>query len=166
MNAGGVRSDLTYAPSGAEGAGVVTYGEAFTFQPFGNTLVTIPMTGAQIVSVLQEQCQPAGSSRPFLNLGVSTGFSYTLSRTIVNGTCTAVSVTGVTLNGKALDPGTTYWVTVNTFLADGGDNFATFKQVPASERLPGGVDLQALTDYLGTFSPVAPPSTARVTEVP
>ena len=59
MNAGGVRSDLRYAPSGAEGAGVVTYGEAFTFQPFGNTLVTIPMTGAQIVSALNEQC-PAG----------------------------------------------------------------------------------------------------------
>ena len=77
-----------------------------------------------------------------------------------------MSVTDVTLNGKALDPGTTYWVTVNNFLADGGDSFVTFKQVPASERLPGGVDLQALTDYLGTFSPVAPPSTARVNEVP
>ena len=166
MNSGGVRSDLTYAPSGAEGAGVVTYGEAFTFQPFGNTLVTIPMTGAQIVSVLREQCQPAGSSRPFLNLGVSSGFTYSLSRTIVNGACTSVSVTDVKLSGRALDPGATYWVTVNNFLADGGDNFATFKQVPASERLPGGIDLQALTDYLSTFSPVAPPSTGRVTELP
>ncbi|MDO8309844.1 MAG: bifunctional metallophosphatase/5'-nucleotidase [Actinomycetota bacterium] len=166
MNAGGVRSDLRYAQSGTEGNGVVTYGEAFTFQPFGNTLVTIPMTGAQIVSVLREQCQPAGSSRPFLNLGVSAGFSYTLSRTIVNGTCTAVSITDVKLSGKALDPGATYWVTVNNFLADGGDNFSTFKQVPASERLPGGVDLQALTDYLSAFSPVAPPSTDRVNELP
>ncbi len=166
MNAGGVRSDLTYAPSGTEGAGVVTYGEAFTFQPFGNTLVTMPMTGAQIVSVLQQQCQPAGSSRPFLSLGASAGFTYSLSRTIVNGTCTAVSVTDVRLNGKALDPAATYRVTVSTFLADGGDNFTTFKQVPVSERLAGGNDLQALTDYLGTFSPVAPPSTSRVTELP
>ena len=166
MNAGGVRSDLTYAPSGTEGVGVVTYGEAFTFQPFGNTLVTIPMTGAQVLSVLNEQCQPAGSSRPFLSLGSSAGFTYTLSRTIVNGTCTAVSVTDVKLNGKALDPAATYRVTVSTFLADGGDNFTTFKQVPVSERLDGGNDLQAFTDYLGTFSPVAPPSTDRVTELP
>ena len=166
MNAGGVRSDLTYAPSGTEGVGVVTYGEAFTFQPFGNTLVTIPMTGAQVLSVLNEQCQPAGSSRPFLSLGSSAGFTYTLSRTIVNGTCTAVSVTDVKLNGKALDPAATYRVTVSTFLADGGDNFTTFKQVPVSERLDGGNDLQAFTDYLGTFSPVSPPSTARVTELP
>ena len=62
MNPGGVRSDLTYAQSQTppEGDGVVTYGEAFTFQPFGNTLVTFPMTGAQIVSVLEEQCQPTG----------------------------------------------------------------------------------------------------------
>jgi 5'-nucleotidase len=166
MNPGGVRSDLLYAQSGTEGDGVVTYGEAFTFQPFGNTLVTIPMTGAQIVSVLKEQCQPAGSSRPFLALGVSDGFTYTLSKTIVAGTCTAVSVTDVKLNGKALDPAATYWVTVNNFLADGGDNFSTFAQVPESERLPGGLDLQALTDYLSTFAPVAPPTTDRVTEVP
>ncbi len=166
MNPGGVRSDLKYAQSGTEGDGVVTYGEAFTFQPFGNELVTIPMTGAQIVSVLQEQCQPAGSSRPFLALGASAGFTYTLSRTIVNGTCTAVSVTDVKLNGKALDPGTSYWVTVNNFLADGGDNFSTFADVAKSERLPGGLDLQALTDYLSTFAPVAPPGTDRVNELP
>ena len=166
MNPGGVRSDLTYAQSGTEGDGVVTYGEAFTFQPFGNNLVTIPMTGAQIVSVLREQCQPTGSSRPFLALGVSDGFTYTLGKTIVGGNCTAVSITDVKLNGKALDPAGTYWVTVNNFLADGGDNFATFKQVAESERLPGGVDLQALTDYLSTFAPVAPPPTSRVTELP
>ncbi len=165
MNPGGVRSDLKYAQSGTEGDGVVTYGEAFTFQPFGNELVTIPMTGAQIVSVLQEQCQPTGSSRPFLSLGVSDGFTYTLSSTIVDGNCTAVSITDVKLNGKALDPTAQYWVTVNNFLADGGDNFSTFAQVAESERLPGGLDLQALTDYLSTFAPVAPPATDRVNEL-
>jgi 5'-nucleotidase len=170
MNPGGVRSDLTYLESDGEGDGVVTYGEAFTFQPFGNTLVTIPMTGAQIVAVLEDQCQPAGSSRPFLHLGVSEGFSYTLDRTIevVGGvaTCTSVSISEVVLGGVALDPADTYLVTVNNFLADGGDNFDTFTQVDPALRLPGGNDLEALTNYLGTFSPVAPPSTDRVTELP
>ncbi len=84
----------------------------------------------------------------------------------MNGTCTAVSITDVQLNGRALDPAATYQVTVSNFLADGGDNFTVFRQVPASERLPGGVDLQALVDYLDTFSPVAPPPTNRVNEVP
>ena len=164
MNPGGVRSDLTFAQSGTEGDGVVTYGEAFTFQPFGNTLVTYPMTGAQIVSVLEEQCQPLGSSRPFLHLGVSEGFTYDLARTIAAGDCTSVTVSNVKLDGVALDPTASYNVTVNNFLADGGDNFTTFKTITAP-RLDGGNDLQALINYLQTFSPVAPPSTDRVNEL-
>jgi 5'-nucleotidase len=167
MNPGGVRSDLTYAQSQTppEGDGVVTFGEAFTFQPFGNTLVTYAMTGAEIVSVLDEQCQPAGSSRPFLHLGVSQGFTYDLSKTIVAGVCTSVTVSNVRLNGVALDPSASYNVTVNNFLADGGDNFVTFGTI-TSPRLDGGNDLLALVNYLGTFSPVAPPSTDRVNELP
>jgi 5'-nucleotidase len=165
MNPGGVRSDLTYADSGGEGDGVVTFGEAFTFQPFGNTLLTFAMTGAQIVDVLEEQCQPAGSSRPFLHLGVSQGVTYDLAKTIVAGTCTSVSVTNVKLNGVALDPTASYQVTVNNFLADGGDNFGTFATV-TGPRIDGGNDLQALINYLGTFSPVSPPPTDRVNELP
>ncbi len=165
MNPGGVRSDLTYASSSGEGDGVVTYGEAFTFQPFGNTLVTYPMTGAQILSVLDEQCQPLGSSRPFLHLGVSEGFTYDLAKTIVAGDCTSVTISNVKLNGVALDPAATYMVTVNNFLADGGDNFTTFGTITAP-RLDGGNDLQALVNYFGAFSPVAPPSTDRVNELP
>ena len=65
----------------------------------------------------------------------------------------------------ALVPGGTYNVAVNNFLADGGDNFLTFKSITAP-RLDGGNDLLALTTYLGAFSPVAPPSTDRVNELP
>jgi 5'-nucleotidase len=167
MNPGGVRSDLTYLESDGEGDGVVTYGEAFTFQPFGNTLLTFPMTGAQIVSVLEEQCQPAGSSRPFLHLGVSDGFTYDLSKTIdTGGDCTAVSITNVVLNGVALDPVATYIVTANNFLADGGDNFTTFATIDPASRLDGGNDLEALANYLAAFSPVPPPPTDRVNELP
>jgi 5'-nucleotidase len=167
MNPGGVRSDLTYAESQTppEGDGVVTFGEAFTFQPFGNTLFTFPMTGAQIISVLEEQCQPTGSSRPFLHLGVSEGFTYDLATTITGGDCTSITVSNVKLNGVALNPTALYNVTVNNFLADGGDNFVTFKTITAP-KLDGGNDLLALVNYLGTFSPVAPPSTDRVNELP
>jgi 5'-nucleotidase len=164
MNPGGVRSDLTYAQSGTEGDGVVTFGEAFTFQPFGNTLKTFPMTGAQIVTVLEEQCQPSFASRPFLHLGVSEGFTYDLSKTIAAGICTDISVTNVKLNGVDLDSTGTYIVTVNSFLSDGGDNFTTFDTITAP-KLDGGVDLQALTNYLGTFGPVDPPPTDRVNEL-
>jgi 5'-nucleotidase len=176
MNPGGVRSDLKYAQSAGEGDGVVTFGEAFTFQPFGNTLVTFPMTGEQIISVLTEQCQPAGSSRPFLHLGVSLGFTYDLAKTFalvdhdndpntapVNS-CTSITVSNVKLNGVDLDPAASYMVTVNNFLADGGDNFFTFATITAP-RLDGGNDLQALINYFGAFSPVSPPSIDRVNEL-
>jgi 5'-nucleotidase len=166
MNPGGVRSDLTYADSAGEGEGVVTFGEAFTFQPFGNTLKTFPMTGAQIIDVLEEQCQPAGSSRPFLHLGVSEGFTYDLKYAqSAGGDCTSVSIDNVKLNGVLLNPAATYYATVNSFLSDGGDNFGTFDTITAP-KLDGGNDLQALTNYLGTFGPVAPPSTDRVNELP
>ncbi len=166
MNPGGVRSDLTFAESGTEGDGVVTFAEAFTFQPFGNTLDTFPMTGAQIVDVLEEQCQPAGSSRPFLHLGVSDGFTYDLAKTISGpGDCTSVEITNVQLNGVDLNPTDTYIVTVNSFLSDGGDNFTTFAAIDEAAKLDGGVDLEALTNYLGTFGPVDPPSTDRVNEL-
>ena len=164
MNPGGVRTDLSYAQSETEGDGVVTFGEAFSFQPFNNTLFTFPMSGAQIISVLEEQCQPAGSSRPFLHLGVSEGFSYDLQTTIVDGTCTSITISNVQLNGVALDPTATYMVTANNFLADGGDNFGTFATVTAT-RLDGGIDLDALTSYLEANSPVAAPSIDRVNEL-
>jgi 5'-nucleotidase len=167
MNPGGIRNDLP--------AGTITYADAFNVQPFGNLLTTIPMTGGQIVSVLEEQCQPIGSSRPFLHMGVSEGFTYTLSKTIVNtplpdGTtrrdCVDVSVTDVMLNGAPLDPAATYLVTANNFLVDGGDNFSTFLEIDPSLRVGAGIDLDALIAYLGEFSPVSPPGTDRVTEVP
>jgi len=166
MNPGGIRADLIYAQSGSEGDGVVTYAEAFNVQPFSNILMTFPMTGEQVIDALEEQCQPAGVSRPFLHLGVSTGFEYDLAKTISGGTCTAVTVSNVTLNGVPLDPNATYNVTVNNFLADGGDNFVTFRDVDPALRIGGGIDLDELVNYLGSEGPIEPPGTDRVTELP
>jgi 5'-nucleotidase len=167
MNPGGIRADLLFAPSGAEGPGVVTYEEAFNVQPFSNILMTFPMTGAQIVGVLEDQCQPAGASRPFLHLGVSEGFTYDLAKTIVGGTCTSITVSNVMLNGAALDPAQAYIVTANNFIADGQDNFVTFREVDPATRVGGGIDLDELINYLGSdLAPIAPPGTDRANELP
>ena len=69
------------------------------------------------------------------------------------------------LNGSPLDMSASYVVTVNSFLSTGGDNFTTFDTITAP-KLDGGLDLEALTNYLSAFGPVDPPSTDRVNELP
>ena len=133
------------------------------------------MTGQQVIDVLKQQCQPAGSSRPFLHLGVSAGLTYDLAKTFTvvtlptGGTrtdCATITVSNVRLNGAPLDPAATYGVTVNNFLADGGDNFTVFATVDPSLRIGAGIDLDETNRYLAANSPVAPPGTNRVNEVP
>jgi 2',3'-cyclic-nucleotide 2'-phosphodiesterase (5'-nucleotidase family) len=164
MNPGGVRADLTFAPSAnipTDQPGQVTFGEAFTVQPFGNLLVTMDLTGAQVEQVLEQQAiQARPGGRDVLILGVSKGLSFTYCASCAFG----ARVDAVMLNGVPIDPLTTYRVTVNSFMADGGDSFTVLTQ--GTNRLGGGDDLVALTTYLGANQPVAPPGTDRIIELP
>lgn len=161
MNPGGVRADLLFAGSPAgEGDGVVTYGELFTVQPFGNSLVTMTLTGAQIERMLEEQfCGlnspgnvPAGFFKVLLP---SAGFHYTWDQSnagVVDcNAADAVDPTGVTINGAPLNLAASYRVTVNSFLADGGDGFPVLKQ--GTDRLGGAVDTDAFEAYLQAAEP-------------
>ena len=124
MNPGGLRQDMVGNPGGFPAT--LTYKQAAVVQPFANTLVNMKMTGAQIKTVLEQQWQtnPGGPtpSRPFLRLGTSKGFFATYDATRPEGN----RVTGMSLNGKAIENATSYSVTVNSFLAAGGDNFRGF----------------------------------------
>jgi 5'-nucleotidase len=157
MNSGGIRADMLYPSSAAgEGDGVITYGEAFTVQPFGNSLVTMTLTGAQIKEVLERQFTGGIGI-----LQVSAGFAYTYSASAPAGS----KVSGITLNGTPVDPLASYRVTVNSFLADGGDNYGTFTQ--GTNRIPGNVDTDAFENYLkANPGGVAPGPQNRITRVP
>jgi 5'-nucleotidase len=156
MNPGGLRADLKYASSGAgDPAGNVTYAEAAAVQPFANTLVTTKLTGAQLKQVLEEQWQPAGSSRPFLKLGVSAGFEYTYDPAGPAGD----RIDAISLDGEPIDPAATYTVTVNSFLASGGDNFFTLAEGTGTADA-GKVDLASMVDYFEA-EPVASPDYAQ-----
>jgi len=161
MNPGGIRADLAYAQSGSEGDGNVTYSEAFTVQPFGNSLVTMSLTGAQIDTLLEQQFVGCGQTGNRI-LQVSAGFSYTWSAS--GAACDKVDPASIMINGAMVDPSATYRVTVNSFLADGGDNFVVLRD--GTERLGGAVDLDALEAYFQAFSPVAPGPQNRITTVP
>ena len=162
MNPGGIRADLTYASSPAgEGDGNVTYGEMFTVQPFGNSMVTMTLTGAQIDTLLEQQFVGCGQTANRI-LQVSIGFTYTWSTG--GGACEKVDPATIMINGVTVDPSGSYRVTVNSFLADGGDNFAVLVQ--GTDRLGGEVDTDALEKYFAAYSPVAPGPQNRIAVVP
>lgn len=142
MNPGGIRTDFIFKQSsGGEKDGDVTFGEAFSVQPFGNNLMTMTVTGANIKEILEQQFDnpSPGASRI---LQISEGFEYTYDKAGAKGS----RVVSMSLNGKAIEPTATYRVTANNFVADGGDLFAAFTK--GMDRLGGVVDTDALEAYL------------------
>lgn len=155
MNPGGLRADMP--GSGTDYPRTVTYKNAADVQPFANTLVKMGLKGSSIKKLLEQQWQrlPNGTvpSRPFLKLGVSDGFEYTYDPTRAEGD----RITGMWLDGVAIDADTTYQVGANAFLASGtGDNFYAFSEA-IDKRDSGKVDLAAMVDYMATFATDADP---------
>jgi len=162
MNPGGIRTDLVYSQtSGGELPGQVTYGESFNVQPFGNSLVTMTLTGAQIDTLLEQQFAGCGFTSNRI-LQVSAGFTYTWSAS--GAACNKVNSATIMINGVPVSSSAIYRVTVNSFLADGGDSFPVLKD--GTNRLGGAVDTDALEVYFTAFSPVAPGPQNRITQVP
>jgi 5'-nucleotidase len=159
MNPGGIRDDFFFAEiSGGENPGEITFGESFSAQPFGNSLVTMTLTGDQIDILLEQQW--VGQTFPRI-LQVSSGFTYTWDASQPDGS--KVNPTTIIINGVVLDLTADYRVTVNSFLSDGGDNFSVL--VDGTNRLGGEVDLDALVTYFGSNSPVAPGPQDRITGI-
>jgi 5'-nucleotidase len=146
-NPGGLRADLR--SSGVDGA--VTYANAFASQPFGNTLVTLTLTGAQLKQMLEQQWSATKPERARF-LQPSHGFSYAWRANGSHGE--RIVADSMRLDGRAIELDRTYRVTVNNFLADGGDGFRVLRE--GIERVGGPVDVDALTEYLREASAVRP----------
>jgi 5'-nucleotidase len=69
----------------------------------------------------------------------------------------------ITLGGLPVVPASSYRVTVNNFLADGGDGFTVLRE--GTDRLGGAVDLDALEAYFRAHVPVAPGPRDRIVRV-
>ena len=165
MNPGGIRSTGFVKPVAAAYPYNLTYGDAFTVQPFGNSLVTMTLTAQQIKDVLEQQfagCLGQVTSGNRI-MQISNGFSYTWS---TGGTCGSrikdvnfvardlaayppldtAAVDKLVIAGVVQNPTKTYRVTVNSFMATGGDNFTTFAS--GTGVLGGAQDIDALVSYL------------------
>jgi 5'-nucleotidase len=161
MNPGGVRADLSFAFSpGGEAPGEVTYGEGFTVQPFNNLVVTQTLTGAQLKEVLEQQFVGFAGQITQRILQVSAGFTYAYDSTKPPGE----KVSALTLNGVPIDPATSYRVTSNDFLANGGDGFTKLTAGTARATAPG-FDVDALVAHLGAGAPVAPGPQNRIQKI-
>jgi 5'-nucleotidase len=188
MNAGGVRNP-GFAFSGAVYPYDVTYGNAFTVQPFGNSLVTMTLTATQLKDLLEQQFVGCLGQTQQRILQVSNGISYSYSAgaapcsKIVGLTLTPTDITvvppvvtgGVDVivsGGVIVNPGKTYRVTVNNFMATGGDGFTTL--LGGASPLGGAQDIDALVAYMAGYkTPAAPydPAAAalkkpRITRLP
>ena len=147
MNAGGIRADI--------GTGDITYGEAFSVQPFANVLVTMDMTGAQIDALLEQQ--GVGGSGV---LQISGSLTYDRSGSALAGS----RISNIRIGGVPVVAGATYRVTVNNFLADGGDGYSVFTQ--GTNRYVGEIDLDAFARYVESIGTVLPGPQNRITLVP
>ena len=160
MNPGGIRANLPVTPSASM---LITYGDVFTVQPFGNTMTVIDLTGAQIRTVLEQQWSSGANQTAPKVLQVSKGFTYTWDNARALGS--RVLPESVKLNGVVLVDTQIYRVAVNNFLADGGDNFLEFKK--GANRLGGAQDVDAFNSYVQATPSLTPPSAAqkRITRV-
>jgi 5'-nucleotidase len=155
MNPGGIRAPLPMPTDG-----LVRYENLFSVQPFYNNLVTMTLTGAQLLQLLEQQWlgQPTAAGRV---LQVSRGFSYAwdagkpAGQRIVPGS--------VRLDGRAITPDALVRITVNSFMASGGDNFTVLRQ--GSERRTGQMDIDALEAYVKANPTIAPGPLDRIARV-
>ncbi|HSW09260.1 bifunctional metallophosphatase/5'-nucleotidase [Aquabacterium sp.] len=152
MNIGGVRADLLCAQTPPC---PVTFGQAFTMQPFGNSLVVMSFTGTELKALLESQ-HPPGRSTAYL-LQASASLSYRWLAKAEFGQ----RVQDLRVNGQAVQPDAEYRVTVNSFLAEGGDGLTLLKT--GRQRIGGMLDVDALVEHLRS-TPV-PQSGGRITVV-
>jgi 5'-nucleotidase len=152
MNPGGVRANFECAAPPC----TVTFGQAFTMQPFGNSLVVMSLTGAQLKEMLESQQRGAAGEPRFLQ--PAAGFTYTWTDKAAPGT----RVSDMRIGGQPVEPARKYRVTVNSFLAEGGDGFAAIKD--GTEQVGGGQDIDALLAWLGAGERTPPPHD-RITRV-
>lgn len=116
VNASGIRVSLP--------AGAIRYADAFSMMPFGNNLVVMTLTGAQLKAAIEQQyggAPPPAGQRPHA-LASSAGFTYAVDMRRPVGD----RVIGMRLNGRPIAPGARYRTVVNNYLAAGGDGLSNF----------------------------------------
>ncbi len=151
-------------------AGEVSYARAFMTQPFGTSLVSMTLTGAQLLDLLKEQwCGRSKTEVMHASASVSYTWSATTARAIKNTPCASAPnpVTGLEIGGDPVEPEREYRITVNSGMANRDDNYPTLTR--GTNRAGGPEDTKALEDHLEPSvdgTPITPPERDRLERVP
>lgn len=158
INDGGVRSSLSFASAvNGKTPGDVTYGEAYSVTPFGDILYTETLTGAKILTLLDEQFI---DKKEIELLGIAGPLTYTWDASKPDGESKVVAGS-VKFAGRPIDPKGLYRVTVDGFLLGGGDKYTIL--AAGAKKTAGGIDLDAFVNYLTAHEPLSPPKPTHIT---
>ena len=133
VNAGGVRDSLP--------PGKLTYKDVLKVQPFGNTTVTVDLTGKEVMDYLNAAAKMSVGAGAFAQFAG------------VNLVITGGAVTSATIRGTPVDPAKTYRMVINNFVAAGGDGYPRLTGHPSFVDT-GFVDADLLRAYITARSPL------------
>src|SRR5699024_331962 len=166
-NPGGIRAELWHDQAGGEGDGVVTYAEANSMVPFGNTLNSGEVTGAQFTQMLEEQWQRTADGgevdsgdEPFLAFSVSDNVEYVFDSTRERDD----RIVEIRIDGEPIDPDATYTIVTASFLFEGGDNMWALSEA-TDVRDSGVLDRDAFIQYLEAKPGLSPDFSQRQIEM-
>jgi 2',3'-cyclic-nucleotide 2'-phosphodiesterase (5'-nucleotidase family) len=152
QNGGGIRASID--------TGDITLGEVLTVLPFGNNLVTLDLTGAEILAALEHSVSVPGAGGFMQVAGLK--FKYDAAKPVGERVW---YVEAMTANGyEELQVDKTYRVATNAFTADGGDGYTMFKTAKDQGRITElyFVDFEVFTSYLEKHNPVSPVVEGRI----
>ncbi|MBP3950197.1 5'-nucleotidase C-terminal domain-containing protein [Bacillus sp. YZJH907-2] len=125
QNAGGIRASID--------EGDITLGDVLTVLPFANNLVTLDLTGAEIIEALEVSVSTAGEGHGRFLQVAGLRFAYDIEKPAFE------RVTGVEVETESgytpIVPSDMYTVATNAFMADGGDGYSMLKEAKDEGRM-------------------------------
>ncbi|MGM7720162.1 bifunctional 2',3'-cyclic-nucleotide 2'-phosphodiesterase/3'-nucleotidase [Metabacillus sp. Hm71] len=155
QNGGGIRASID--------KGEISLGEVLTVLPFANTLVTLDLTGQEIIDALENGVSQVEDIAGRFPQVAGLKFGYDPAKPAGSR---VHSVQVQTENGfEKINLGETYTVATNAYLADGGDGYASFKAAKEDGRMTELFipDYEVFQEYLNEIGTVNAQTEGRIT---
>lgn len=155
-NGGGLRGDALY-PAGTE----LRRRDFFAENPFGNVGVLVEMTGAGLLSALENGVSKVEDKAGRFPQVSGIRFTYDPARPA------GARVVEASVGGKPLDPAAVYRVATNDYLLRGGDGYEAFPRARVLIDPSGAVLIATITmEYVAARGTVEPKVEGRIVAKP